>query len=56
MRIERRFTRAGKGPYEGLSFEQRVSEIRNPDGYHYNELGQVVLGDAVAEAVLGVVA
>jgi len=32
MKIERRFTLAGRGPYEGLRFEPRVSEIRNPDG------------------------
>jgi ribonucleoside-diphosphate reductase alpha chain len=32
VKIERRFTRAGQSPYEGLSFEQRVSEIRHPDG------------------------
>ncbi|OHD73328.1 MAG: ribonucleoside-diphosphate reductase, adenosylcobalamin-dependent [Spirochaetes bacterium RBG_16_67_19] len=32
MKIERRFTRAGRGPYEGLAFEPRVSEIRQPDG------------------------
>ena len=32
MKIERRFTKAGRGPYEGLTFEPRVSEIRNPDG------------------------
>jgi ribonucleoside-diphosphate reductase alpha chain len=32
MKIERRFTRPGQSPYEGLTFEQRVSEIRNSDG------------------------
>ncbi len=32
MKIERRFTKAGRGPYEGLTFEPRVSEIRHPDG------------------------
>ena len=32
MKIERRFTRPGRGPYEGLSWERRVSEIRNLDG------------------------
>jgi ribonucleoside-diphosphate reductase alpha chain len=32
MKIERRFTKAGRGPYEGLAFEPRVSEIRQPDG------------------------
>ncbi|MBN1520672.1 MAG: adenosylcobalamin-dependent ribonucleoside-diphosphate reductase [Spirochaetales bacterium] len=32
MKIERRFTKAGKGPYEGITWEKRVSEIRNTDG------------------------
>jgi ribonucleoside-diphosphate reductase alpha chain len=32
VRIERRFTRRGQGPYEGLTFVKRSSEIRNPDG------------------------
>ena len=32
MRIERRFTRSGQSPYEGLKFVKRSSEIRNPDG------------------------
>ncbi|MGQ0695031.1 MAG: vitamin B12-dependent ribonucleotide reductase [Nitrospiraceae bacterium] len=32
MRIERRFTRRGQDPYDGLTFVKRSSEIRNPDG------------------------
>ncbi|MCC8985467.1 MAG: adenosylcobalamin-dependent ribonucleoside-diphosphate reductase, partial [Nitrospira sp.] len=32
MRIERRFTKRGQSPYEGLAFVKRSSEIRNPDG------------------------
>ncbi len=32
MRIERRLTKAGKAPYEGLEFRQATSEIKNPDG------------------------
>ena len=32
MRIERRFTRKGQSPYEGMKFVKRSSEIRNPDG------------------------
>jgi len=32
VRIERRFTRKGQGPYEGIQFAKRSSEIRNPDG------------------------
>ena len=32
MKIQRRFTTKKGGPYEGLSFVKRTSEIRNPDG------------------------
>ncbi|TFG84257.1 MAG: adenosylcobalamin-dependent ribonucleoside-diphosphate reductase, partial [Spirochaetales bacterium] len=32
MQMERRFTKSGKGPYQGIAWEKRVSEIRNPDG------------------------
>jgi len=32
MKVARRFTKAGSGPYEGIQWERRVSEIRNPDG------------------------
>ncbi|KAB2846311.1 MAG: vitamin B12-dependent ribonucleotide reductase, partial [Hyphomicrobiaceae bacterium] len=32
MRITRRFTEAGKSPYEKIRFRQATSEIKNPDG------------------------
>src|SRR5579872_6047311 len=32
MRIERRFTAAGRDPYHGIEFRKATSEIRNPDG------------------------
>jgi ribonucleoside-diphosphate reductase alpha chain len=32
MRIERRFTRAGRDPFDGIPFESRTSRIANPDG------------------------
>jgi hypothetical protein len=32
MRIERRFTKAGQSPYQGIEFRPTTSEIRNPDG------------------------
>jgi ribonucleoside-diphosphate reductase alpha chain len=32
MKIARRFTAAGKSPYEGIEWTSRTSEIRNPDG------------------------
>jgi ribonucleoside-diphosphate reductase alpha chain len=32
MHFERKFTKPGAGPYEGISWTARRSEIRNPDG------------------------
>ncbi|MGE3171359.1 MAG: vitamin B12-dependent ribonucleotide reductase [Planctomycetota bacterium] len=32
MKIQRRFTRQSASPYEGIAFQQRHSEIRNPNG------------------------
>ncbi|MCJ7527581.1 MAG: hypothetical protein MUO37_05645, partial [Methyloceanibacter sp.] len=32
MRIERKFTEAGKSPYAAVPFRESASEIRNPDG------------------------
>ncbi|MDP9139141.1 MAG: vitamin B12-dependent ribonucleotide reductase, partial [Pseudomonadota bacterium] len=32
MQIERRFTKPGQHPFEGIEFRRTASEIRNPDG------------------------
>ena len=32
MRIERRYTKAGRSPYADIEFRSAKSEIRNPDG------------------------
>src|SRR5262245_60439076 len=32
MKISRYFTKPGRDRYEGIEFEARTSEIRNPDG------------------------
>ncbi len=32
MKIPRHFTKKGEDPYKSINFENRVSEIRNPDG------------------------
>ncbi len=32
MKIQRRFTKQGGSPYEGIAFQKRSSEIRNPNG------------------------
>ncbi len=43
MTIERLFTGKGKGPYEGITWEKRKSEIRNPDGRVVFKLDGVVV-------------
>mgnify|MGYP000987982275 CR=1 FL=1 len=43
MKIQRRFTKAGKGPYEGIRWEKRVSEIRNPDGRSVFRMESVIV-------------
>ncbi len=43
MKFERRFTKKGAGPYEGIEWVARKSEIRNPDGKPvFNMEGAVV--------------
>ena len=32
MKVNRYYTTSGKDPYDGITFEPRRSEIRNPDG------------------------
>ena len=32
MKITRRFTEAGKSPYDSIKFRRATSEIKNPDG------------------------
>ncbi len=32
MKVDRKFTKSGQGPYEGIKWEKRVSEIRASDG------------------------
>ena len=32
MKITRRFTEAGKSPYDTIKFRRATSEIKNPDG------------------------
>ncbi len=43
MKFSRRFTRAGAGPYEGMEFVSRRSEIRNPDGTLVFEMDDVIV-------------
>jgi ribonucleoside-diphosphate reductase alpha chain len=46
MKIDRLFTKTGQGPYEGIKWERRKSEIRNPDGRVVFRLDGVVVPSA----------
>ncbi len=43
MKFERKFTTKGKGPYEGIQWESRSSEIRNPNGKIVFHMDSVVV-------------
>src|SRR6516225_6911007 len=55
MRIERRYTKAGQSPYEGVAFRLTTSEIRNPDGsvvFHADDVEVPTFWSQVAADVL----
>ncbi len=55
MRIERRFTKAGQGPYADITFRAAKSEIRNPDGsivYSQDDIAVPAVWSQVATDVL----
>lgn len=56
MKIERRFTTAGQSPYAGIEFEERVSEIRNPDGTLVFHLSGVQVPSSWSQVATDVIA
>ena len=56
MRIERRFTRSGQSPYEGLQFVKRSSEIRNPDGSTVFKLDQIDIPESWSQLAIDILA
>ena len=56
MRIERRFTRSGQSPYEGLKFVQRSSEIRNPDGSTVFKLDKIDIPESWSQLAIDILA
>jgi ribonucleoside-diphosphate reductase alpha chain len=55
MRIERRYTKAGQSPYQGIAFRLTTSEIRNPDGsvvFHADDVEVPTSWSQVAADVL----
>ena len=56
MRIERRFTKAGRDAYEGIEFRQATSEIRNPDGSRVFHLPDIEVPAAWTQVAYDVLA
>ena len=56
MRIERRFTRRGQGPYENLPFVKRSSEIRNPDGSTVFKLENIDIPEPWSQLAIDILA
>jgi ribonucleoside-diphosphate reductase alpha chain len=56
VRIERRFTRRGQGPYEGLTFVKRSSEIRNPDGSTVFKLDNIDVPEQWSQLAIDILA
>jgi ribonucleoside-diphosphate reductase alpha chain len=56
VRIERRFTRRGEGPYDGLTFVKRSSEIRNPDGSTVFKLDNIDVPEQWSQLAIDILA
>ncbi len=56
MRIERKFTRSGQSPYEGMKFVKRSSEIRNPDGSTVFKLDNIEVPEQWSQLAVDILA
>ena len=56
MKIERRFTRPGRGPYEGIAWERRASEIRNLDGRVVFRMDDVIVPSGWSQIATDIIA
>lgn len=56
MRIERKFTRSGQSPYEGMRFVKRSSEIRNPDGSTVFKLDNIEVPEQWSQLAVDILA
>ncbi len=56
MKFERKFTREGQGPYEGIAWEQRVSEIRNPNGKLVFHMDGIVVPSSWSQIATDIIA
>ncbi len=56
MKIQRRFTKAGGSPYEGIAFGKRSSEIRNPNGSVVFEARDIEVPSAWSQVAVDILA
>jgi len=56
MKIERRFTKSGKGPFDGIEFTERISRIVEPDGSVIFECNGVVVPRSWSQVATDVLA
>lgn len=55
MKIKRHFTRKGKGPYAGMNFVKRTSEVKNVDGSSKSGM-QVTVPDSWSQVATDIIA
>ena len=56
MRVERRFTAEGNGPYAGVEFRKATSEIKNPDGSIVFQLKDIEVPKAWSQVASDIIA
>ncbi|MFZ4647914.1 MAG: vitamin B12-dependent ribonucleotide reductase, partial [Gemmataceae bacterium] len=56
MQIQRRFTREGCDPWEGISFSPRTSKIVNPDGRAVFELKDLLAPEGWSQVAVDILA
>ena len=56
MRINRRFTTAGRDPYEGIAFQTRTSKIVNPDGSVVFEAPDILMPEGFSQVATDIMA
>jgi ribonucleoside-diphosphate reductase alpha chain len=56
MKITRRFTKAGDGPYANITFSKRSSVIRNPDGSTVFEMNDIDIPENFSQVATDIIA
>ena len=56
MRIERRYTEAGKSPFEAIAMRTTTSEIKNPDGSSGFKLEDILVPEQFSQVAADIIA